>query len=280
MTPFRHGKKEAGFTLVELVLIIVILGILAVFAVPRMVDTTATKAAAAARKLQSDIAYAQELAMTRNVRYRVYVNAAPAPAAGYAVTDSAGNPAPDPAGGNLSVTLNSGSYAGITISPAGSPDRSSSSTRWAFLTTAEERPLGAASTLTVNANAAPGADRDNPASDGKGELAMKQAKSRSNGQKLRRLAQRYGVSLLVLFGSEAKGARREDSDVDLAVWIEKKLSPGREIALMAEMSGLFPGRTTDIAILNESSPLLRFEVSKAGVPLYEKSVRAPFSGFN
>lgn len=99
---------------------------------------------------------------------------------------------------------------------------------------------------------------------------MKQAKSWSNGQKLKRLAQRYSVSLLVLFGSEAKGARREDSDVDLAVWIEKKLSPKREIALMAEMSGLFPGRTTDVAILNESSPPLRFEVSKVGVPLYEE----------
>jgi Tfp pilus assembly protein FimT len=154
MTPFRHGKKEAGFTLVELVLIIVILGILAVFAVPRMADTTAAKAAAAARKLQSDIAYAQELAMTRNVRYRVYVNAAPAPAAGYAVTDSAGNPAPDPAGGNLSVTLNSGSYAGITISGGFSGSFIEFNTLGVPYNSGGA-PLGAASTLTVNANAAP-----------------------------------------------------------------------------------------------------------------------------
>lgn len=98
---------------------------------------------------------------------------------------------------------------------------------------------------------------------------MKDAK-RQSSRKLADLARRYGVSLVVLFGSEAKGAGREDSDVDLAVWTEKRLSPRREIALMAEMSGLFPGRTTDVAILNESSPLLRFEVSKAGVPLYEE----------
>lgn len=154
MTPFRHGNKEAGFTLVELVLIIVILGILAVFAVPRMADTTSTKAAAAARKLQSDIAYAQELAMTRNVRYRVYVNAAPAPGAGYAVTDSAGNPAPDPAGGNLSVTLNTGSYAGITISGGFSGSFIEFNTLGVPYNSGGA-PLGAATVLTVNANATP-----------------------------------------------------------------------------------------------------------------------------
>lgn len=154
MTPFRHGKKEAGFTLVELVLIIVILGILAVFAVPRMVDTTSTKAAAAARKLQSDIAYAQELAMTRNARYRVYVNSAPGPSPGYAVTDSAGGIVPDPAGGNLSIALNTGSYAGITISGGFSGSFIEFNTLGVPYNSGGA-PLGAATVLTVNANATP-----------------------------------------------------------------------------------------------------------------------------
>ena len=153
MTPFQTGNKEAGFTLVELVLVIVVIGILAVFAVPRLVDTTATKAGAAARKLQSDIAYAQELAMTRNARYRVYVNAAPGPSPGYAVTDSAGTVVPDPAGGNLSVTLNSGSYAGITISGGFSGSFIEFNTLGVPYDSGGA--LGAASTLTVNANATP-----------------------------------------------------------------------------------------------------------------------------
>lgn len=121
---------EAGFTLVEAVIIIVLVMILAATAVPRIGNMTGTKASAAARKLQSDIAYAQRLAMVSNLRHRVYFNAAPAPASGYAVVNDAngngvwgeaGEVSADPSnnGGNLSVTLNTGNYSGITLSVVG-----------------------------------------------------------------------------------------------------------------------------------------------------------------
>jgi len=119
-------KNQHGFTLIELVVIIVLLAILAAVAIPRLGDVASTKAAATAAKIKSDIRYAQELAMTRNRSYRVYFNSAPAPASGYAVVNDANNNgawgeagefAPDPSGkGNLSVTLNSGDYAGVTAS--------------------------------------------------------------------------------------------------------------------------------------------------------------------
>ncbi|WDT77129.1 MAG: type II secretion system protein [Candidatus Manganitrophus sp.] len=124
-------SREAGFTLIELVIIIVLVTILAATAIPRAANMAGTKAAAAARKLQSDIVYAQQLAMVQNQRYRVYFNANPAPASGYAVVNDAapangtwgeaGEFAVDPvnSGGNLSVALNAGSYAGITISVIG-----------------------------------------------------------------------------------------------------------------------------------------------------------------
>lgn len=68
--------------------------------------------------------------MVRNLRHRVYFNAAPAPASGYAVVNNAdgdatwgeaGEVAVDPVSNaaNLSVTLNTGDYAGITISAVG-----------------------------------------------------------------------------------------------------------------------------------------------------------------
>ncbi|NKE72724.1 GspH/FimT family pseudopilin [Candidatus Manganitrophus noduliformans] len=119
---------QRGFTLVEVVIVLVLLGILAVVAIPRLGNMAGTRASATARKLQSDIAYAQSLAMTRNLPHRVYFNTAPAPANGYAVVNDAngngnwgvdpGEYAIDPAnpGANLSVTLNAGSYAGVTIS--------------------------------------------------------------------------------------------------------------------------------------------------------------------
>ncbi len=127
MTRFRNNQ---GFTLIELVVILLVLGVLAAVAINRVGDMTGTKAGATARKLQSDIAYAQHLAMIGNQRYRVYFNTAPAPASGYAVVNDAngngtwgeaGEIAVDPANnsGTLSVTLNTGNYAGITLSAIG-----------------------------------------------------------------------------------------------------------------------------------------------------------------
>jgi prepilin-type N-terminal cleavage/methylation domain-containing protein len=122
--------NRKGFTLIELVIIIILIGIIAVVVAPKLGDVTTTKASSFRDKLKADIRYAQNLAMSQNRRYRVFFNTAPSPNPGYAVVNDAngngtwgeaGEIAMDPAGGgNLSVTLNAGQYAGITVStPAG-----------------------------------------------------------------------------------------------------------------------------------------------------------------
>jgi Tfp pilus assembly protein FimT len=113
--------------MIELVMVILLIGIIAAFVVPSMGNLTSTKSGSFAGKLRADIRYAQDLAMTRNARARVYFNnTGTAPAAGYAVaqdSSATGNcssfaAASDPAGGgNLTVTLNAGTYAGITVTP-------------------------------------------------------------------------------------------------------------------------------------------------------------------
>ena len=132
MGPDKAGSlgNQRGFTLIEIALVLVVLVVMTAMTINFLGNMTGMKASATARKLQSDIAYAQALAMTRNLRHRVYVNGSPAPVPdGYAVVndmDADGNwgePgefAGDPvAGGNLSVTLNAGDYAGITITAVG-----------------------------------------------------------------------------------------------------------------------------------------------------------------
>lgn len=140
MRTFQHihskttsGMKSPGhrgFTLIELVMIIVLMAIIAAVAMPKLGNVTSINAGAFVDKLRADMRYAQNLAMAQNRRYRVYFNTAPSPNPGYAVVNDAngngtwggaGEVALDPAGrGTLSIALNAGQYAGITVStPAG-----------------------------------------------------------------------------------------------------------------------------------------------------------------
>jgi MSHA pilin protein MshC len=118
--------SRSGFTLIELVVLLLVVGLLSAFAFQRLGSVGGMKAAAFTDKLRADLRYAQNVAMTRNRRARVYFNGVgTAPAAGYAVVvDGAAGlcnaftAVADPAGtGNLTVTLAAGDYAGITVTP-------------------------------------------------------------------------------------------------------------------------------------------------------------------
>ena len=82
MTPFRHGKKRPVSRLWACPHHCHPRHPGRFFAVPRMDGHDGRKGRGRGAEVAVDIAYAQELAMTRNVQYRVYVNAAPAPRPG------------------------------------------------------------------------------------------------------------------------------------------------------------------------------------------------------
>jgi prepilin-type N-terminal cleavage/methylation domain-containing protein len=84
-----------GFTLVEMTVIIVILGILSWIAYPKMAAMDEIRLDAAARRLASDLRYAQNLAMSRRVIHGLLFNAA---AEKYTVfAPNAATPITDPA---------------------------------------------------------------------------------------------------------------------------------------------------------------------------------------
>ena len=103
------SNDDPGFTFIELVMIIVLVSLVAVMAAPRLANITGVKAAATARKLQADVSYAQNLAMTSNRRHRVVFPSTTS----YEVRDAAGALATNPDGGvPFALTMD----AGITLS--------------------------------------------------------------------------------------------------------------------------------------------------------------------
>ncbi len=113
----------SGFTLIELIMVITILGILAVVAVPRFPNMNIIRLDMASEKVQSDIRYAQSLAVDTQRWTRIVFSAA---ADNYTVyiggfDDGTGNPsawtiALDPlTKTNFTFQLNTGDFAGIDL---------------------------------------------------------------------------------------------------------------------------------------------------------------------
>jgi MSHA pilin protein MshC len=133
-------RRQAGFTLVELVLVIVILGVIAVYAAPRF-DRDAFDAAAAADELTEAIRYTQEMAMSHSGQdddgdgnldnYRITISTS-----GYTVTLVDSNSSANVRNPETKAASYTESWSGISLSPAttinfdsrGRPDLSADAT--------------------------------------------------------------------------------------------------------------------------------------------------------
>ncbi len=78
-----------------------------------------------------------------------------------------------------------------------------------------------------------------------------------------------GLRLAVLFGSTARGRRRKDSDVDVAILPQAPLGAADgDLALQSALT-LAAGAEVDLVRLDQASTLLKLQVAKTGAPIFE-----------
>ncbi len=68
------GQKQAGFTMIELVVLILLLGILSVFVLPRFVDFDSFRTRAAYDEVAGAVRYAQKLAVASGCEVQVVIS--------------------------------------------------------------------------------------------------------------------------------------------------------------------------------------------------------------
>lgn len=82
----------------------------------------------------------------------------------------------------------------------------------------------------------------------------------------------HGVQVAWLFGSQARGTTRAESDIDIAVLFGEAVPPEeypqRQLELIGVLMEVFATNAVDLVVLNTAPPLLAFEVLQDGCVLY------------
>jgi len=89
---------------------------------------------------------------------------------------------------------------------------------------------------------------------------------------IKKLAPKYRLSLVLLFGSQASGKTHSKSDVDIAYLTEKEMRPIEEARMALEFSEKLKINVKDLEIVNlkEAIPFLLRQIADKSVLLYEK----------
>lgn len=89
-------------------------------------------------------------------------------------------------------------------------------------------------------------------------------------ERIVKVAKKFNLKLILLFGSQAERKTHKESDVDLAFLPEKKLSFEQEILLNTEFCNIFGTDRVDTVNLKRAGPLLLREIINNYKILYEK----------
>ena len=92
------------------------------------------------------------------------------------------------------------------------------------------------------------------------------------------VSRRREIQAAYVFGSTITGRTRPDSDVDVAVLLDRRVRPtgmlSYRLGLMADLGSALRRVDVDVVILNEASPLLAHRVLSQGHCVFERSASA------
>ncbi|NLX61867.1 MAG: nucleotidyltransferase domain-containing protein [Tissierellia bacterium] len=87
-----------------------------------------------------------------------------------------------------------------------------------------------------------------------------------------RFAKDYNIKLIYIFGSYAKGTNIENSDLDIAVYINGRADGFLKLDLLDELVAILDREDIDLVILNNVDPELQFQVIKYGKIIYMEDI--------
>lgn len=93
--------------------------------------------------------------------------------------------------------------------------------------------------------------------------------SSTQKREIAKLAGKFELKLVLVFGSFANGKNHENSDLDIAIMSNGQIDFDGQIDLTNKLSSLFKNEV-DLSVLNKANPLLLFQVSKNSRLLFGK----------
>lgn len=88
--------------------------------------------------------------------------------------------------------------------------------------------------------------------------------------KIKKIAKKHQLSLVLLFGSQTTGKTHAHSDVDIAFVSEKYLRPSDVAKIQFEISQKLKIRNLELVDLKNATPLLLKQIAQKSILLYEK----------